>query len=186
MAETPKPKRFLDEAQELLPEAIALRRRIHAKPELGLNLPLTTEAVLDGLRGLDIGISRGPSTSGLIVSLSGTSPGSQSGRTILLRGDMDALPMPEETGLDFASEIAGRMHACGHDAHTAMLVQAVHLLHRHRDEGEADADGRGPPVVGPPLPPDHRRLRPLRGHADAELQDRPGDRGQRAHQRPDG
>jgi amidohydrolase len=134
MAETPKPKRFLDEAQELLPEAIALRRRIHAKPELGLNLPLTTEAVLDGLRGLDIGISRGPSTSGLIVSLSGTSPGSQSGRTILLRGDMDALPMPEETGLDFASEIAGRMHACGHDAHTAMLVQAVHLLHRHRDE----------------------------------------------------
>ena len=134
MAETPKPKRFLDEAQELLPEAIALRRRIHAKPELGLNLPLTTEAVLDGLRGLDIGISRGPSTSGLIVSLSGTSPGSQSGRTILLRGDMDALPMPEETGLDFASEIAGRMHACGHDAHTAMLVQAVHLLYRHRDE----------------------------------------------------
>jgi hippurate hydrolase len=134
MAETPKPKRFLDEAQELLPEAIALRRRIHAKPELGLNLPLTTEAVLDGLRGLDIGISRGPSTSGLIVSLSGTRPGSQSGRTILLRGDMDALPMPEETGLDFASEIAGRMHACGHDAHTAMLVQAVHLLHRHRDE----------------------------------------------------
>jgi amidohydrolase len=134
MAETPEPKRFLDEAQELLPEAVALRRRIHAKPELGLNLPLTTEAVLDGLGGLDVGISRGPSTSGLIVSLSGTRPGSQSGRTILLRGDMDALPMPEETGLDFASEITGRMHACGHDAHTAMLVQAVHLLHRHRDE----------------------------------------------------
>jgi metal-dependent amidase/aminoacylase/carboxypeptidase family protein len=60
--------------------------------------------------------------------------GSQSGRTILLRGDMDALPMPEETGLDFASEIPGRMHACGHDSHTAMLVQAVHLLHRRRDE----------------------------------------------------
>jgi amidohydrolase len=134
MAETPEPKRFLDEAQGLLPAAIALRRRIHAKPELGLNLPLTTEAVLEGLRGLDVGIAQGPSTSGLIVSLSGTRPGSQSGRTILLRGDMDALPMPEETGLDFASEFAGRMHACGHDAHTAMLVQAVHLLHRHRDE----------------------------------------------------
>jgi len=134
MADTPELKRFLHEAQELLPAAIALRRRIHTKPELGLNLPLTTEAVLDGLRDLDVGISRGPSTSGLIVSLSGTRPGSQSGRTILLRGDMDALPMPEETGLDFASEIAGRMHACGHDAHTAMLVQAVHLLHRHRDE----------------------------------------------------
>src|SRR5713101_440969 len=134
MADTPALKHFLDEAKELLPAAIALRRRIHAKPELGLNLPLTTEAVLDGLSGLDVEIARGPSTSGLIVSLSGTRPGSQSGRTILVRGDMDALPMPEETGLDFASEIAGRMHACGHDSHTAMLVQAVHLLHRHRDE----------------------------------------------------
>src|SRR5690348_16143206 len=122
--------RFLEEARGLLPAAVALRRRIHAKPELRLDLPLTTEAVLDGLRGLDVDIARGPSTSGLVVSLSGTKPG----RTILLRGDMDALPMPEETGLDYASEFAGRMHACGHDAHTAMLVQAVHLLHRHRDE----------------------------------------------------
>jgi hippurate hydrolase len=134
MADLPRLNGLLDEARELLPAAIALRRRIHAKPELGLQLPLTTAAVLEGLAGLDVKIDRGPSTSGLVVSLSGTNPGSQSGRTILLRGDMDALPMPEETGLDFASEIAGRMHACGHDSHTAMLVQAVHLLHRHRDE----------------------------------------------------
>jgi amidohydrolase len=125
---------FLDEARELLPAAITLRRRIHARPELGLDLPLTTQAVLDGLHGLELEIARGPSTSGLIVSLNGTKPGTQTGRTILLRGDMDALPMPEETALDFASEIPGRMHACGHDAHTAMLVQAVHLLHRHREE----------------------------------------------------
>ena len=125
--------KLLDEAREFLPAAVSLRRRIHAHPELGLDLPLTTEAVLDGLQGLDVEIARGKSTSGLVVSLTGTKAGSQSGRTILLRGDMDALPMPEETGLDFASEIAGRMHACGHDAHTAMLVQAVHLLHRHRD-----------------------------------------------------
>ena len=125
---------FLDEAKELLPGAVALRRRIHAQPELGLDLPLTTQAVLDGLRGLDVEIARGTSTSGLIVSLTGAKSGSQSGRTILLRGDMDALPMPEETGLDYASEFKGRMHACGHDAHTAMLVQAVHLLHRRRDE----------------------------------------------------
>ena len=126
--------RLLDEARGLLPAAVALRRRIQPKPELGLDLPLTTAAVLDGLQRLDVEIARGPSTSGLVVSLRGTGPGAQTGRTILLRGDMDALPMPEETGLDFASEIAGRMHACGHDAHTAMLVQAVHLLHRHRDE----------------------------------------------------
>jgi amidohydrolase len=122
--------RLLDEARELLPQAVALRRRIHRQPELGLDLPLTTAAVLDGLQGLPVDIARGPSTSGLVVSLAGARPG----RTILLRGDMDALPMPEETGLDFASEIPGRMHACGHDSHTAMLVQAVHLLSRHRDE----------------------------------------------------
>jgi amidohydrolase len=126
--------RFFEEARGLLPAAVALRRRIHAKPELGLDLPLTTAAVLAGLEGLDVEIARGPSTSGLVVSLSGTKPGARTGRTILLRGDMDALPMPEETGLDYASEFPGRMHACGHDAHTAMLVQAVHLLHRHRDE----------------------------------------------------
>ena len=125
---------FLDEARALLPAAVTLRRRIHAKPELGLDLPLTVAAVLDELRGLDVGIARGSSTSGLIVTLNGTRPGTNSGRTILLRGDMDALPMPEDTGLDYASEFPGRMHACGHDAHTAMLVQAVHLLHQHRDE----------------------------------------------------
>jgi amidohydrolase len=122
--------RFFDEARALLPAAIALRRRIHQKPELGLDLPLTTEAVIEGMNGLEVGIARGPSTSGLIVTLRGAKPG----RTILLRGDMDALPMPEDTGLDFASEFPGRMHACGHDSHTAMLVQAVHLLHRHRAE----------------------------------------------------
>jgi amidohydrolase len=127
----PQFDRCLEEARGLLPAAVALRRRIHARPELGLDLPLTTEAVLDGLRGLDVEIARGPSTSGLVVSLKGAKPGA---RTILLRGDMDALPMPEETGLGFASEFAGRMHACGHDAHTAMLVQAVHLLHRRKDE----------------------------------------------------
>ena len=126
----PELDRFLVEARGLLPAAVALRRRIHQKPELGLDLPLTTQAVLDGLHGLHVGIARGPSTSGLIVTLDGAKPG----RTILLRGDMDALPMPEETGLDYASEFPGRMHACGHDSHTAMLVQAVHLLHRHKDE----------------------------------------------------
>src|SRR5215467_4391006 len=122
--------RFLEEAQGLLPAAVALRRRIHQKPELGLDLPLTTEAVIEGLNGLELGIARGPSTSGLIATLRGAKPGP----TILLRADMDALPMPEDTGLDFASEFPGRMHACGHDSHTAMLVQAAHLLHRHRDE----------------------------------------------------
>jgi len=128
------PSNLLEEAKSLLPAAVKLRRRIHAQPELGLHLPLTTAAVEAELRGLDVQIARGPSTSGLVVSLTGTKRGASAGRTILLRGDMDALPMPEDTGLPYASEIEGRMHACGHDSHTAMLVQAVHLLHRHRDE----------------------------------------------------
>jgi amidohydrolase len=122
--------RLLAEAKELLPDAVKLRRRIHAKPELGLQLPLTTQAVLESLQGLDVGIARGPTTSGVMVSLAGRG----NGKTILLRGDMDALPMPEDTGLPYASEFENRMHACGHDAHTAMLVEAVHLLHRHRGD----------------------------------------------------
>ena len=118
-----------DGAQALLPEAVALRRRIHAHPELGLHLPLTTAAVREALQGLDVTIEEGPSSSGLIVTLGGPTQG----RTVLLRGDMDALPMPEDTGLAFASQEPGRMHACGHDSHTAMLAMAVKLLHAHRD-----------------------------------------------------
>ncbi|MGB5093975.1 MAG: M20 family metallopeptidase [Parvibaculum sp.] len=127
-------KHFLDEAEALLPAAIDLRRDIHREPELGLHNPLTTRKVLNALEGLDVTINTGPSTSGLMISMEGRKKGTQGGRTILLRGDTDALPMSEETGLPYASEIEGRMHACGHDAHTAMLVQAAHLLHAHRDE----------------------------------------------------
>src|SRR5207302_10035477 len=92
--------RFLEEARELLPAAVALRRRIHAEPELGLDLPLTTAAVLAGLQGLDVEIARGPSTSGLVVSLAGRKLGPQAGRTLSLRGHMAALPVPEVTGRD--------------------------------------------------------------------------------------
>src|SRR5690606_14865058 len=62
-----------------------------------------------------------------------TLKGGRPGRSVLLRGDMDALPMPEETGLEFASTVPGRMHACGHDTHTAMLAGAAHILAQHRD-----------------------------------------------------
>src|SRR5260370_32440067 len=103
MASMSELHRFLDAAKELLPEAVALRRRIHAKPELGLNLPLTTAAVLDALQGIEVEIACGPSTSGLVVALSGTRPGAQTGRTILLRGDMDALPIPGGTRVACAS-----------------------------------------------------------------------------------
>jgi len=116
-------------ARELMPMVVALRREIHRFPELGLHLPETTRRAREALAGLDVDIVEGKSTSSLIVTLKG----SQQGPTILLRGDMDALPMPEDTDLEFKSQNEGRMHACGHDSHTAMLVGAVHLLHRHRD-----------------------------------------------------
>jgi len=106
------------------------RRDIHAHPELGFEEERTSDLVAQKLAEFGYEVFRGIGRTGVVGRLRiGNSP-----RSIGLRADMDALPMPEETGLDFASKIPGRMHACGHDAHTAMLVQAVHLLHRHREE----------------------------------------------------
>jgi hippurate hydrolase len=122
-------EKLLAEAREELPRAVALRRRIHANPELGLDLPTTTAAVLESLEGIELEITRSRRTSGLFARLRGVRPGP----TVMLRADMDALPMPEDTGLAFASQNAGSMHACGHDAHTAMLAGALRLLDRHRD-----------------------------------------------------
>jgi hippurate hydrolase len=126
------PLRFLnllDEARAALPDAVALRRRIHASPELGLELPETQRAVLDALAGLELELETGGKTSCVVATLRGARPGP----TILLRADMDALPMPEDTGLPFSSARAGAMHACGHDAHVAMLAGAARLLARRRD-----------------------------------------------------
>ena len=115
--------------EALLPDAIALRRAIHEEPELGLDLPLTTAKVMKALDGLPLEIRQGPSTTGLIATLRGPA----NGRTVLLRGDMDALPLTEETGLDFASGHPGVMHACGHDTHVAMLLGGARLLLERRD-----------------------------------------------------
>ena len=121
-------REILDEANELLPDAVTLRRKLHANPELGLDLPETRAAVLEALADIEIEIELSEATSGLTATLRGE----ESGPGILLRADMDALPIVENTGLDFASKIPGRMHACGHDAHTAMLVGAARILDRHR------------------------------------------------------
>lgn len=121
---------------DLLPSATAeleavrdLRRRLHRHPELGLDLPRTQEAVLESLDGLGLEVSTGGSLTSVVADLQGDGDGP----TVLLRGDMDALPMDEDTDLDFASEVTGTMHACGHDAHTAMLVGAARLLAGRRD-----------------------------------------------------
>ena len=121
---------------EQLADTIALRRAIHAEPEVGLHCPLTTQKAKAALAGLPLEIHDSTSTTGFVAILRGGRAGGagSNGRTILLRGDMDALPMTEETGLPFASIIPGAMHACGHDAHTAMLAGAAKALCARRDE----------------------------------------------------
>jgi amidohydrolase len=118
------------EATQLLPDLVRLRRAIHAEPELGLQTPQTAAKIMAALSGLPLDYRTGPSTSGIVAVLHGGC----AGRTVLLRGDMDALPMHEDTGLEFASRKPGAMHACGHDSHVAMLVGAARLLCARRQE----------------------------------------------------
>ncbi len=107
-----------------------LRRRIHRRPELGLQLPETQATILAEIEDLDLEVRTGTSLSSVVAVLEG----SHDGPTFLLRGDMDALPLTEDTGLDFSSEIPGAMHACGHDTHVAMLAGAARLLAAKRDD----------------------------------------------------
>ena len=127
-------------AEACQPEVVRLRRQIHANPELGNHLPETTAAVMDAISDLDLGIRHSHRTTSLIATLHGTGARGNPDRRILLRGDMDALPMPEDNDLEFASRNPGRMHACGHDSHTAMLAGAARLLHGRRDEFAGTVD----------------------------------------------
>ena len=112
---------------------VALRREIHREPELGFDTEKTAAKVLAALDGLPLEIHTGVAENGVVATLEGEGDGP----TVGLRADMDALPIYEETGLPFASETDGKMHACGHDGHTSMLVGAVHALSgmRHRLNG---------------------------------------------------
>ncbi len=122
---------LLDQVTAVLPDVVALRRRIHRHPELGLILPQTQAAVVDALHELPLAVRTGTAITSVVADLEG---GAGGGPTILLRADMDALPMPEDTELDYASEVGGTMHACGHDAHTAMLVGAARVLSQRREQ----------------------------------------------------
>jgi amidohydrolase len=119
---------ILEEARGVADEAVELRRRIHRQPEIGLRLPRTQAVVLEALDGLGLDVRTGERTTSVVARLTGGRPGP----TLLLRADMDALPLREDTGLPFASEVDGAMHACGHDAHVAMLLAAARLLARRR------------------------------------------------------
>jgi amidohydrolase len=117
-------------AEAALPDVIAVRRRLHRRPEIGLQLPETQAVVADELRALGLDPRLGVSTTSVVAVIDGEQPGP----TTLLRADMDALPLTEDTGLDFASEVDGVMHACGHDTHVAMLLGAARLLVERRAE----------------------------------------------------
>jgi len=125
--------KLLMDASRVLPDAIELRRAIHHHPELGLVLPRTQAAIVDALRELDLDVRTGDAVSSVVADLHGGRAG-ETDAVILLRADMDALPMPEDTGLPYTSEVDGAMHACGHDAHVAMLVGAARLLAERRAE----------------------------------------------------
>jgi amidohydrolase len=119
-----------EHARGLRDDAVGLRRRLHEWPELGNDLPRTRDEVLAALDGLPLDVTTHETTSGIVALLEGTRPGP----TMLLRGDMDALPMPEDSGVEFSSRVEGTMHACGHDTHTAMLAASARLLSERRDE----------------------------------------------------
>lgn len=118
-----------DDARSLHPDLVRLRRRLHAEPELGLDLPRTQEKVLQAIEGLPLEVGTGTALTSVTAVLRGARPGP----TVLLRGDMDALPVTERATVDYASRTGDTMHACGHDLHTAMLVGAAQLLSARRD-----------------------------------------------------
>ena len=116
-------------------DTIALRRAIHADPELGLACHRTTAKLKAALDGLPLTIRDSRDTSGFVARLDGGLKDQQGPvRTVLLRGDMDALPIHEDTGQPFASQVADHMHACGHDTHSAMLATAARILCARRDQ----------------------------------------------------
>lgn len=131
---------LLDDARALSGDVVDLRHRLHQDPEIGLDLPRTQEKVLAALDGLGYEISTGKDTTSVTAVLRGAGySGDEAQRpTVLLRGDMDALPVQEQTGLDYSSRIDGAMHACGHDLHTSMLVGAAHLLADRRNQLAGD------------------------------------------------
>jgi amidohydrolase len=125
---------LLAAAAAILPDVVAIRRRIHRHPEIGTVLPVTQALVVEELAKLGLEGRPGAALSSVVAVIEGARPGP----TILLRADMDALPLHEDTELEFASEIDGAMHACGHDTHVAMLLGAARLLQQRR----ADLPGR--------------------------------------------
>ena len=125
---------FLAEAQEIQDELATLRRRFHQEPEIGLDLPKTQAKILAALDGLGLEVTTGKS----LTSVTAVLRGAKSDKTVLLRADMDALPVTELADLPYKSQIDGAMHACGHDLHVSMLIGAAKLLVKNKSQLNGD------------------------------------------------
>ena len=121
---------FLQQAEELFPYTQTLRRDFHMHPELGFHEIRTGGIVAKELESLGIEVTKGVGKTGVVGLLEGVKPGP----TLLIRFDMDALPITEDTGAEYTSQNPGVMHACGHDGHTAIGLTVAKMLHAHRNE----------------------------------------------------
>lgn len=136
---------LLDDARSIGEDLAELRHRLHRRPEIGLRLPVTQQTVLESLEGLGLEVTAGSEIGSVTAVLRGEGAPSGAGDTgdtggsvVLLRADMDALPVHEEVDVPYRSVLDGAMHACGHDLHTAMLVGAARLLAERRDRLTGD------------------------------------------------
>src|SRR5687768_39803 len=131
---------MLSEAKELKPRLVELRRAIHRYPELGFDVHRTAELVARTLNELGLEVQTGVGKTGVVGYLGDGDPlrdaASAGGPVIAIRADMDALPIDEVNEAEYVSERPGRMHACGHDAHTAMLLGVGMLLAKHKLPGQ--------------------------------------------------
>src|SRR6266516_4543589 len=137
---------LLDSARSIEPRIVSTRRTIHSHPEMGYKEEQTSTLVQARLRDLGIPFKAGLAKTGVVAQIKGELG---DGPCVLLRADMDALPIDEQSGVPFSSEVPGVMHACGHDAHTAMLLGAAELiLDRKSTFAGTVACGPGPQLAG--------------------------------------
>lgn len=127
-----------EDAAVIGPELVELRRALHREPEVGLKLPRTQARVLEAIDDLPLEVTTGDSLTSVTAVLRGGRRPGDGAPAVLLRGDMDGLPVAERSGVDFTSELDGTMHACGHDLHVAGLVGAARLLSARRADLPGD------------------------------------------------
>jgi amidohydrolase len=123
-----------DTVAELTPSLLEMRRDFHRHPELGFQEFRTSAKLAEFLRGLGLEVTTGVAQTGLVARLKGAKPG----KTVLVRADIDALPIHEETGAEYASQTPGVMHACGHDGHASVAAHVAAAFARMRDQLEGE------------------------------------------------